>query len=49
VKIILEHELPEHQAEELFSLLTQIKDLLLDLNEARETPEEGEDQEKELS
>ena len=30
MKIILEHELPEHQAEEIFLLLIEIKDLLIE-------------------
>ena len=46
MKIILEHELPEHQAEELFLLLIEIKDLLIERrsNGEQASPEEPEDQ-----
>ncbi len=48
MKIVLEHELPEHQAEELFLLLIEIKDLLIErrLSESPEVHEETGDQEK---
>ena len=45
MKIILEHELPEHQAEEIFLLLIEIKDLLIERrsNGERAFPAEPED------
>ncbi len=45
MKIILEHELPEHQAEELFLLLIEIKDLLIERrsNGEKAFPAEPED------
>ncbi len=45
MKIILEHELPEHQAEEIFLLLIETKDLLIERrsNGERAFPAEPED------
>tara|TARA_Y100000401_G_scaffold28250_1_gene20453 strand:- start:313 stop:462 length:150 start_codon:yes stop_codon:yes gene_type:complete len=45
MKIILEHELPEHQAEEIFLLLIEIKDLLIERrsNGEKAFPAEPED------
>lgn len=45
MKIILEHELPDHQAEELFLLLVEIKDLLIErrISEDQASHEEPED------
>lgn len=40
MKITIEHELSEHEAAELFSLLVEIKELL---SAAAETPAETED------